>query len=94
MRSGNRGQHRAFAMALGETTDEAFSRFLTETIRHLRENLVDGGVAMVCMDWRHTQDLIAAVKAAGLVLINLCFRSKTNGVTGSLYCSKHEINEI
>ena len=46
---------------------------------------------MICMDWRHIEELIAVGKAGGFDLINLCVWNKTNGGMGSLYRSKHEL---
>lgn len=72
------------------TADE-FRRFLGGFLGHLESHLPKGGIAMVCMDWRHVETLIGAGKAAGFELINLCVWNKTNGGMGSLYRSKHEL---
>ncbi len=90
VRSGEAG-HREFAMASGEMSDGEFRGFLSEFSVHLFERLMDGGIAMICMDWRHIEELIAAGKCAGFDLINLCVWNKTNGGMGSLYRSKHEL---
>ncbi|QFT71767.1 DNA methyltransferase [Ruegeria sp. THAF33] len=94
VRSGNGGDHREFAMASGEMSDAEFRTFLSDVMVRLIEQLVDGGIAMVCMDWRHIEELIAAGKACGFKLINLCIWNKTNGGMGSLYRSKHEMVAI
>ena len=91
VRSGNGGDHREFAMASGEMSDAEFRAFLADVMALLLGQLVDGGIAMVCMDWRHIEELIAAGKACGFELINLCVWNKTNGGMGSLYRSKHEL---
>ncbi|OUS36936.1 DNA methylase N-4 [Rhodobacterales bacterium 56_14_T64] len=91
VRSGNGGDHREFAMASGEMSDSEFCVFLTTFLEHLHSTLKPGGIAMACMDWRHVGDLIAAGKASGFDLINLCVWNKTNGGMGSLYRSKHEL---
>jgi DNA modification methylase len=91
VRSGNGGAHREFAMASGEMSEGEFHAFLMASLTLLVSNLPKGGVAMVCMDWRHIEELIAVGKAAGLDLINLCVWNKTNGGMGSLYRSKHEL---
>ncbi|MEM8581271.1 MAG: DNA methyltransferase [Pseudomonadota bacterium] len=90
VRSGAAG-HREFAMASGEMSDGEFRGFLSDFIVRLFERLIDGGIAMVCIDWRHIEELIAAGKGAGFDLINLCVWNKTNGGMGSLYRSKHEL---
>ncbi|SFL56826.1 site-specific DNA-methyltransferase [Shimia aestuarii] len=91
VRSGNGGNHREFAMASGEMSDTEFRDFLGKVMVHLFEILPKGGIADVCMDWRHIEELIAAGKKAGFELINLCVWNKTNGGMGSLYRSKQEL---
>lgn len=91
VRSGNGGLHREFAMASGEMSDSEFRMFLAKVITLLLACLPKGGIAMVCMDWRHIEELIAAGRGCGLELINLCVWNKTNGGMGSLYRSKHEL---
>jgi len=91
VRSGNGGDHREFVMASGEMSDSEFCAFLTTFLEHLHSTLKPGGIAMACMDWRHVGDLIAAGKASGFDLINLCVWNNTNGGMGSLYRSKHEL---
>ncbi|WP_299353508.1 DNA methyltransferase [uncultured Shimia sp.] len=91
VRSGNASEHREFAMASGEMTNGEFRAFLRESITHLVKRLVKGAVVMICMDWRHVEELISEGKASGLDLINLCVWNKNNGGMGSLYRSKHEM---
>ncbi len=91
VRSGNAGAHREFAMASGEMSDREFRTFLGSFISHVVAHLPAGAIAMVCMDWRHIQELISVGKSGGLELINLCVWNKTNGGMGSLYRSKHEM---
>ncbi|MEW2919598.1 DNA modification methylase [Ruegeria sp. ANG10] len=94
VRCGTGGDHREFAMASGEMSDSEFRSFLSDVIARLLVILPDGGIAMICMDWRHIEELIAAGKAGGFDLINLCVWNKTNGGMGSLYRSKHELVAI
>lgn len=91
VRSGNTSGHREFAMASGEMSESEFRSFLRQVITRLLPCLPKGGIAMICMDWRHVEELISAGKACGLELINLCVWNKTNGGMGSLYRSKHEL---
>ena len=93
VRGGDAG-HREFAMASGEMSDGEFRTFLSGFLTHVYAVLPDGGIAMVCMDWRHIEELIATGKAAGFGLLNLCIWNKTNGGMGSLYRSKHELVAI
>lgn len=93
IRSGDAG-HREFAMASGEMSDGEFRSFLSGFLTHLQDVLPEGGIAMICMDWRHIEELIATGKGAGFELLNLCVWNKTNGGMGSLYRSKHELVAI
>ena len=91
VRSGNSSDHREFAMASGEMSEPEFRAFLEQVTAQLVVCLSEGGIAMVCMDWRHIEVLISAGKAQGFDLLNLCVWNKTNGGMGSLYRSKHEL---
>lgn len=83
--------HPPFAMATGEMSTDEFIQFLTDAIGAKMAHLKDGAVLDICMDWRHIGELLAALKANGLTVINLCVWNKTNGGMGSLYRSKHEM---
>jgi DNA modification methylase len=87
---GGRGaiKHREFAMASGEMTDAQFTDFLSTSLTQIRSFADDGAICFVCMDWRHTQELLTAAKA--LTLKNICVWIKNNGGMGSLYQSQHE----
>ena len=83
--------HAEFAMASGEMTKPEFTNFLGTFIGCMLSHLKDGAVLDLCMDWRHMGELLAAIDANGLSLLNLCAWNKTNGGMGSLYRSKHEL---
>lgn len=85
------GRHREFAFASGEMSKQQFTTFLTESLAGAASVLVDGGVAFVCMDWRHIEELQAAAGSVGLALLNLCVWTKANPGMGSLYRSQHEL---
>ena len=63
------------------------SSFLQVTVAHLRP----GAVLYVFMDWRHLWELLAAGRACGLELKNLCVWCKDNAGMGTFYRSKHEL---
>lgn len=86
-----RDHHPDFAMASGEMSVEAFTAFLTESLRQLATVSRDGALHYVCIDWRHLRELLAAGDAVYSELINLCVWNKSNGGMGSLYRSKHEL---
>jgi DNA modification methylase len=83
--------HREFVMASGEMSDAEFEAFLTSTFERLRDGLQSGGVAFVCMDWRHMDHVGRARASAGLELLNLVVWDKTLGGMGSFYRSRHEL---
>ena len=85
------GRHREFALASGEMTDEAFRRFLTETLGAAASVSRDGAVHFVCMDWRHMNDVCAVGPTVYGDLLNLCIWNKSKGGMDSLYRSKHEL---
>jgi DNA modification methylase len=65
-------KHREFAVAAGEMSDDEFIAFLKGYFEAVIAALVDGALLFVWMDWRHVDALIAAGKATGLCLINIC----------------------
>jgi len=84
-------RHREFAMGVGEMSSETFTAFLQATLGHAAASSRDGAIAFVCMDWRHTGELLAAGRAVFSELKNLCIWNKNNGGMGSFYRSKHEL---
>lgn len=84
-------KHADFQAASGEMSKPEFTQFLTEAIEAMLPHLKDGAVLQLFMDWRHMGEILAAIEANGLTLINLCVWNKTNGGMGSLYRSKHEL---
>jgi len=83
-------KHLDFSMAAGEMTEEAYVDFLQATLGCMGDALVDGGIAFLCIDWRHVEQAIRASKLAGLTLKNICVWVKTNGGMGTFYRSRHE----
>ena len=84
-------QHAEFAMASGEMSKAEFTTFLGVAIKQLTANVCDGAVLDLSMDWRHLPELLSALEANDLTLLNLCIWNKNNGGMGSLYRSKHEL---
>jgi DNA modification methylase len=90
---GGRGRikHREFTCASGEMTSEQFVRFLQETLAGCARHTVDGGITYVCMDWRHTPELLEAAATIYDELKNICVWAKTTPGQGSFYRSQHEL---
>jgi DNA modification methylase len=84
-------QHREFAMATGEMSEDEFQTFLTTVFGYLASFSADGAIHFVCMDWRHMRETLAAGHVIYDELKNLCVWTKTNGGMGSLYRSQHEL---
>lgn len=84
-------KHEEFAMASGEMSRAEFTEFLGKFLEQMLPHLADGAILDLCMDWRHLSELLAAVEANQLSLLNLCVWNKNNGGMGSLYRSKHEL---
>jgi DNA modification methylase len=84
-------KHAEFSMASGEMSREEFVGFLKTSSANVAASLADGGIAFLCMDWKHIDQLLEAGHAAFSGLLNICVWNKTNGGMGSLYRSKHEL---
>jgi hypothetical protein len=70
---------------------ERFTAFLSETLGHATDNLADGAILFVCMDWRHVVELKTAGDTCGLDQKNVCCWVKTNAGMGTFYRSQHEL---
>jgi DNA modification methylase len=86
-----RVQHREFAMASGEMTEDEFTQFLKATLGAAVNVSRDGALHYVCMDWRHLFETLSAGRALYDSLLNICVWNKDNGGMGSFYRSKHEL---
>lgn len=86
-----RGAHREFAMASGEMSDADFTAFLAKVWAQLEQGLVPGGLAYVCMDWRHVAHVLKSVEERAFEQLNLIVWDKQSGGMGSHYRSRHEL---
>ncbi len=83
--------HGEFVMASGEMSKDQFQAFLVTTCALILLALQPGGIAYLCMDWRHIAQLQAAAESAGGEVINLIVWDKKTGGMGSFYRSRHEL---
>jgi DNA modification methylase len=83
-------RHRDFAMASGEMDAGEFIEFLSRALQLHARHSADGSIHFVCMDWRHTAELMAAGQQVYSELKNICVWVKHNAGMGSLYRSQHE----
>ena len=86
-----KGDHREFAMASGEMSDERFIEFNRAWMGAILPFLVDGGILGTFIDWRGMSTVHAAAMNLGLSQLNLVVWTKTNAGMGSLYRSQHEL---
>ncbi len=84
-------RHGEFVMASGEMSEAEFCCFLTTVLKYVADVSCDGGIAFVCMDWRHLAELFGAARTVGLQQKNLCVWVKTNAGMGTFYRSQHEM---
>ena len=84
-------KHREFAMASGEMTRHAFTKFLKAVFANLIDSSTNGSIHFVCMDWRHMSEVLEAAETTYSELKNLCVWVKSNAGMGSLYRSQHEL---
>src|SRR5467141_167203 len=83
--------HPEFAVASGEMSESEFTDFLKNVLAELARNSVDGALQFICMDWRHSGELISAARSVYAEFKNLCVWVKDGGGQGSLYRSQHEL---
>ncbi|MGB5214959.1 MAG: site-specific DNA-methyltransferase [Anderseniella sp.] len=84
-------QHREFAMASGEMSQDEFTSFLHRAFANLATCSADGSIHFVCMDWRHVTEVLAAGENVYSELKNLIVWAKDNGGMGTFYRSRHEL---
>jgi len=84
-------QHGEFGMASGEMSDDEFTSFLAQVWEQIEAWLVPGGLAFMCMDWRHMRHVLDGANDRRLELLNLIVWNKKVGGMGSQYRSQHEL---
>ena len=89
-----RARHAEFAMASGEMSEAEFTAFLEKALTHHTAHSTDGALHFVCMDWRHSGELLVASRTIYSECKNLCVWVKTNAGMGSLYRSQHELIHV
>jgi hypothetical protein len=81
-------------MASGEMSEAEFTAFLEKALTHHAAHSTDGALHFVCMDWRHSGELLVASRSIYSECKNLCVWVKTNAGMGSLYRSQHELIHV
>jgi DNA modification methylase len=90
---GGRGavRHREFAMASDEMSTTEFAQFLRTAFSNLIQYSIEGSIHFVCMDWRHTDEMLTASAGVYGELKNVIIWAKDNGGMGTFYRSRHEL---
>lgn len=83
-------QHPEFLMGSGEMSPQEFATFLKTVLGRLAFNSEDGALHFICMDWRHSMELLSAADEMYSTLKNICVWEKSRAGQGSLYRSQHE----
>lgn len=87
-------EHREFAMASGEMSDDEFAAFLAEVMACCIKSSADGSLHFMFMDWRGIGRLLDCGARLYTELKNVCVWDKGRGGMGSLYRSQHELVAI
>lgn len=85
------GRWNEFDMASGEMSIAQFIVFLRRTFEKLCLHSVPGSIHYVCMDWRHSQELLSAALECYSEWKQLVVWNKNQGGMGTFYRSKHEL---
>ncbi len=84
-------KHADFVQGSGELSPAEFQSFLSTALGHAAGHSRNGAIHFVCMDWRHSAEILAAGRQIYTEFKNLCVWNKSNAGMGSLYRSKHEL---
>lgn len=86
-----RADAREFMMASGEMSSDEFIEFLRNTAALIVDNVREGAVMYLCIDWSHYYELLQATHRVLGKPRNLVVWGKTNAGMGSFYRSQHEL---
>jgi DNA modification methylase len=84
-------RHREFVSGSGEMSRAEYIEFLTAFLDLCAKHSVDGSIHFVCIDWRHTLEIMTAGEKVFVKLKNLIVWNKTNAGQGTFYRSQHEL---
>lgn len=85
---------REFPMAAGEMSRREFTEFLSASLALIARYSIGGAVVYVCMDWRHTRELLDAGEPTFGPEKNRIVWTKTSGGQGTFYRSQHEMIHV
>lgn len=83
--------HKEFAMATGEMSNEQFAEFLNKSMKNLEKFSAPECLAYYFIDWRRINTLLTEDKKVYPELMNIPFWNKGVGGQGALFRSQHEL---
>jgi DNA modification methylase len=83
--------HPEFHEASGEMTSKQFEDFLIATLGPAADRLGKGGLLYAFIDWRHMNEMSAALRHLNLQQIQLCVWVKEFSGMGSFYRTQYEL---
>lgn len=83
--------HKEFAMAFGEMTNEQFADFLNTILKNLHKYSNDGSLHYIFIDWRGINTVLNEGLKIYSELLNILVWNKGVGGQGALYRSQHEL---
>ena len=83
--------HKEFAMASGEMSNEQFAGFLNTILKNLHNFSSDGSLHYIFIDWRGINTLLTEGHKTYSELLNILVWNKGVGGQGALYRSQHEL---
>ncbi len=83
-------KHADFLEGGANTSQADFEHIIASSFTQMRDHLVNGGMLMSFMDWKHASDLVVLGKKLGFEHLNIITWVKNQGGMGSLYRSQSE----
>ena len=83
-------RHREFVLGSGEMTRPEYTSFLAGFLGLSVKHSAEGSIHLICMDWRHTIEIVTAGEGVFGKPKNLIVWAKTNAGQGTFYRSQHE----
>ena len=85
------GENHHVKFAPVEMSKAEFESFLTEVLSLLARHSADGALQFICINWRYTQELLAAAQQVNMEFKDLCIWVANVTREGSLYRNQHEL---
>ncbi len=83
--------HTESAMVSDPRNASHFAESLRASLTNLASNSVDGALNFICVDWRHSPELLTAAQSVYTEFKDLCVWVKDKPGQGSLYRGQHQL---